>query len=69
MHPKDSDRKANRDFTVEQCVQKGVDGIANSVNPDQTGSMLFAKTCLSESLGSLSGRRKNPAIRPLKTDF
>ena len=30
---------------------KGTDGIANSVNPDQTaplGSMLFVKTCLSE---------------------
>ena len=40
---------------------KDVDGIANSVDPDQTaplgavwsGSALFAQTCLSENLGSL----------------
>ena len=41
--------------------QKNAEGIANSVNPDQTaplgtvwsGSALFAKTCLSENLGKL----------------
>ena len=38
---------------------KDADGIANSVDPDQTaplvssGSALFAKTCPSENLGSL----------------
>ena len=34
---------------------KDVDGMANSVDPDQTapGSTLFAQTCLSENLGSL----------------
>ena len=40
---------------------KGADGMANSVDPDQTaplgavwsGSALFAKTYLSENLGSL----------------
>ena len=29
------------------------DGIANSVDPDQTASALFAQACLSENLGSL----------------
>ena len=29
------------------------DGIANSVDPDQTESALFAQTYLSENLGSL----------------
>ena len=41
--------------------QNDADGIANSVDPDQTaplgavwsGSALFAQTCLSENLGSL----------------
>ena len=40
---------------------KDVDGMANSVDPDQTaplgagwsGSALFAQTCLSENLGCL----------------
>ena len=33
---------------------KDAEGIANSVDPDQTaGSALFAQTCLSENLGSL----------------
>ena len=40
---------------------KDVDGIANSVDPDQTaplgavwsGSTLFAQTCVSEHLGTL----------------
>ena len=40
---------------------KDADGMANSVDPDQTapvgavwsGSTLFAQTCLSENLGSL----------------
>ena len=37
---------------------KDADGMANSVDPDQTaplgsGSALFAQTCLSENLGSL----------------
>ena len=39
---------------------KAVDGMANSVDPDQTapgavwsGSTLFAQACLSENLGSL----------------
>ena len=43
---------------------KGAEGIANSVDPDQTaltaplgavwyGSALFAQTCLSENLGKL----------------
>ena len=40
---------------------KDVDGIANSVDPDQTaslgavwsGSAMYAQTCLSENLGSL----------------
>ena len=33
---------------------KDAEGIANSVDPDQTaGSALFAKTCLSENLGKL----------------
>ena len=39
---------------------KDADGIANSVDPDQTalgavwsGSALFVKACLSENLGSL----------------
>ena len=40
---------------------KGADGMANSVDPDQTaplgavwcGSTLFAQTCLSENLGLL----------------
>ena len=34
---------------------KGAEGIANSVEPDQAplGSALFAKTCLSENLGTL----------------
>ena len=35
---------------------KDADGIANSVDPDQTaplGSALFAQTCLSENLGKL----------------
>ena len=38
---------------------KDADGVANSVDPDQTegavwsGSTLFAQTCLSENLGSL----------------
>ena len=29
------------------------DGMANSVDPDQTGSALFAQAYLSENLGSL----------------
>ena len=29
------------------------DGMANSVDPDQTGSALFAQACLSENFGSL----------------
>ena len=40
--------------------QNDADGIANSVDPDQTalgavwsGSALFAQTCLSKNLGSL----------------
>ena len=24
------------DFTLPECIQKGLDGIANSVDPDQT---------------------------------
>ena len=35
---------------------KDAEGIANSVDPDQTawsGSALFANTCLSENLGKL----------------
>ena len=38
---------------------KDAEGIANSVDPDQTvgavwsGSALFAQTCLSENLGTL----------------
>ena len=36
---------------------KDADGMANSVDPDQTaprsGSALFAQTCLSENLGTL----------------
>ena len=34
---------------------KDAEGIANSVDPDQTapGSALFAQTCLSEKLGKL----------------
>ena len=31
---------------------KYAEGIANSVDPDQTGSALFAQTCLSENLGN-----------------
>ena len=49
-----------RGFTIETCP-KDIDGIANSVDPDQTaplgavwsGSALFAQTCLSENLGPL----------------
>ena len=48
-------------FTIKLCIQKNSDRTANSVDPDQTvaletvwpGSALFAKTCLSENLGSL----------------
>ena len=32
---------------------KDAEGIANSVDPDQTGSALFAQTCLSKNLGKL----------------
>ena len=32
---------------------KDAEGIANSVDPDQTGSALFAQTCLSKNLGTL----------------
>ena len=32
---------------------KDTGGMANSIDPDQTGSALFAQTCLSENLGSL----------------
>ena len=47
-------------FHREMCP-KGVDGMANSVDPDQTaplgavlyGSALFVKACLSENLGPL----------------
>ena len=38
-------------FTIEYCIQKDADWIANSVDPDQTS--LFAQTYLSENLGSL----------------
>ena len=45
----------------EDMGPKDVEGIVNSVDPDQTaplgavwsGSTLFAQTCLSENLGSL----------------
>ena len=41
-------------FTLTECIQKGGDGIANSVDPDQTavcsGSALFAQTHLSQHL-------------------
>ena len=32
---------------------KHADGMANSVDPDQTAPPLFAKTCLSKNIGSL----------------
>ena len=32
---------------------KDADGMANSVDPEQTGSTLLAQTCLSKHLGSL----------------
>ena len=32
---------------------KDAERIANSVDPDQIGSALFAQACLSENLGSL----------------
>ena len=46
---------------------KDAEGIANSVDPDQTapigavwsGSALFAQTCLSENLGTLRYNIKN----------
>ena len=34
------------------------DGMANSVDPDQIGSTLFAQTCLSENLGTLQYLKK-----------
>ena len=45
-------------FTLPECIQKGGDWIANSVDPDQTapqgavlsGSALFAQTCLFQYL-------------------
>ena len=45
-------------FTPPECIQEGGDGIANSVDPDQTapfgavcsGSALFAHTYLSKYL-------------------
>ena len=48
-------------FTQLECIKKGVDGIANSVDPDQTaplgavwsGSALFAQTYLSQYLDFL----------------
>ena len=48
-------------FPIEKCIQKIVDWMANSVDPDQTAplegvwsvSTLFAQICLSENLGSL----------------
>ena len=46
---------------------KDAEGIANSVDPDQTaplgavwsGSALFAQTCLSENLGTLRNIKNN----------
>ena len=44
-------------FTLPKCIQKGGDGIANSVDPDQTAprsslfwSAMFAQTYLSQYL-------------------
>ena len=73
-NPKISDTwgsSCNHPKILTKCLYNGVmhpkdaDGIANSVDPDQTaplgavwsGSTLFAQTCLSENLGSL---RYNP---------
>ena len=36
-----------------QMSPNDADGMANSVDPDQTGSALFAQSYLSENLGSL----------------
>ena len=53
-------KKERYGFTLPECIQKGGDGIANSVDPDQTasrsqgavcsGSALFAQTYLSQYL-------------------
>ena len=59
-NPKTSDTE-NIAIVILKLGQKHAVGIANSVDPDQTaplgavwsGSALFAKTCLSEKLGSL----------------
>ena len=41
-------------FTMPECIQKGGDGIANNVDPNQTavcsGFALFAQTYLSQYL-------------------
>ena len=38
---------------LREFHQKGANGTANSEDPDQTGSVLFVQTYLSENLGSL----------------
>ena len=45
--------KIQKDLSIEKLCPKGVDGMASSVAPDQTGSALLAKACVSENFGSL----------------
>ena len=54
---------------------KEPDGMANSVDPDQTtapgavlsGTTLFAQTCLSKNIGSLIGRIPNGVFSTFAT--
>ena len=62
-------------ITYRVMHPKDADGIANSVDPDQTaplgavwsGSALFAQSCLSDNLGSLRYTRCNVSFYDIKS--